>query len=294
MGVIGSFMREDYSVRCDSNPSYSGFLVVAVVCLLLYPVGIPVFFYHLIRDREKEWARLGSESLHLNFLPEWAYFEVFELFRKLLLTSVVSFVLPGTATQVMYLFLVDLGALLVLIACRPYASDPDDALSGILIITECSVFFILFLVLSDVSSTDNYSKIGLMDSGLALLVVALFGFVPMNIAAKIPSSRRVITNLNARLQQEMSKLGIRVNRVWNLDARSRYQVEVEALRESIGEIRHSAAFDKYDRDLVALGVSTEDPAADPFVSKCREGIRSVPRASPIESPVQKHVEMNEL
>jgi hypothetical protein len=291
MGVIGSFMREDYSVRCDSNASYSAFLFVAVVCLLLYPVGIPVFFYHLIRDREKDWARVGSQSLHSNFLPEWAYFEVFELFRKLLLTSVVAFVLPGTATQVMYLFLVDLAALLVLIACRPYASDPDDALSGILIITECSLFFILFLVLSDVSYTDNYSEVGLMDAGLSMLMVALFVFVPMNIAAKIPSSRSTIKDLNARVLQKMSKFGIRVTRVWKLDARSRYQVEMEALRESMDEMRHSAVFSKNEdgelsrQDLVAEGLPT---------FPCRDGMSSSRGADPVGKQTQKDFEMKEL
>jgi thioesterase domain-containing protein len=38
---------------------------------------------------------------------------------------------------------------------------------------------------------------------------------------------------------QLSRLGIKVTRMWTLDARSRYQQEIEELRESINEIRLS-------------------------------------------------------
>jgi hypothetical protein len=232
MGEIGVYMREDYSVRCDDNPSYSSFLVVAVVCVLLYPIGIPVFFYRLIRGRDEEWARIGSKALHSNFLPEWAYFEVFELFRKLLLTSIVAFVMPGTATQVMYLFAVDMLALLVLVTCRPYASDPDDFLSSALVLTECALFFVVFLIVSEVYIVENYSREGMMNTGLALLILALAFFVPMNAVAKIPSVHHFVESWSAIVTAQLSKLGIKARLVWKLDARSRYQQEIEELRVS--------------------------------------------------------------
>jgi hypothetical protein len=233
MGVIGSYMRDDYSVRCDGNPTYSGFLVVAVICVLLYPVGIPVFYYVLIRDRDKEWANVGSTSLHLNFLPEWAYFEVFELFRKLLLTSVVAFVMPGSVTQCNYLYSVNIAALLILTACRPYASDADDFLSGILIFTECAVFYLASLILSEVYVIDGYSGSGLQGACFGLIVMAFVFFIPMNIASKVPATHRMLESLMEYLSMQASKLGFKVTRLWTLDARSRYEQEVEALRESV-------------------------------------------------------------
>jgi hypothetical protein len=243
MGEIGIYMREDYSVRCDNNPSYSGFLGVASVCALLYPIGIPMFFYRLIRDRNKDWARVGSNALHMNFLPEWAYFEVFELFRKLMLTSVVAFVMPGTPTQVMYLFIVDMLAMLVLVMCRPYASDPDDFLSSMLVLTECTLFFIVFLILSEVYQLDDYNKGAMMNTCFSLVVLAFTFFVPMSIAAKIPAVHRLIESWSAIVTAQLSKMGIKVTRLWRLDARSRYQQEIEELRESINEIRLSQAVD---------------------------------------------------
>jgi hypothetical protein len=250
MGEIGVYMRDDYSIRCDGNPSYSGFLIVAVVCVVLYPIGIPVFFYRLIRDRNEDWARVGSKSLHSNFLPEWAYFEVFELFRKLLLTSVVAFVMPGTATQVMYLYVVNALALLMLVTCRPYASGPDDVLSAKLVMTECALFFIVFLIVSEVYSVDNYNKEDMLNTCFALTIVALVFFVPVNVAAKVPAVRRLMESWSEIATAQLSKLGIKVTRIWTLDARSRYQQENEKLRETIviQEMRHSQVFMKSGRD----------------------------------------------
>jgi hypothetical protein len=201
--------------------------------VLLYPVGIPVFYYVLIRDRDKEWARVGSTPLHSNFLPEWAYFEVFELFRKLLLTSVVAFVMPGTSTQCNYVFIVDVAVLLILSTCRPYASDPDDFLSRILIFTECVVFYLISIIASGVYAADHYDKSSLIAACVTLILTALLCFIPMNLASKIPSTRRLLESLTQYVSRQASKLGIKVTRVWKLDARSRYEQEVETLRESI-------------------------------------------------------------
>jgi hypothetical protein len=255
MGTIGSYMRDDYSVRCDENPTYSGFLVLAVICVLLYPVGIPVFYYVLIRDRDKEWARVGSLPLHSNFLPDWAYFEVFELFRKLLLTSVVAFVMPGSVTQCNYLYSVNIAALLILTACRPYASDPDDFLSGVLILTECVIFYLASLILSEVYAMDGYSSSGLQAACFGLIIAVFIFFIPMNIASKLPATHRMLESLTEYLSGQASKLGIKVTRVWKLDARSRYEQEVEALRESV-TLRRSEMLTHYP-----YMDSVKDPAA---------------------------------
>jgi hypothetical protein len=55
----------------------------------------------------------------------------------------------------------------------------------------------------------------------------------MNLASKIPSTHRLLESLTQYVSRQASKLGIKVTRVWKLDARSRYEQEVETLRESI-------------------------------------------------------------
>jgi hypothetical protein len=287
MGAIGSYMRDDYSVRCDENPTYSGFLVLAVICVLLYPVGIPVFYYVLIRDRDKEWARVGSTSLHSNFLPEWAYFEVFELFRKLLLTSVVAFVMPGTVTQCNYLFTVDAAALLILTACRPYASDPDDFLSGVLILTECAVFYLASLILSEVYVMDGYSGSGLQAACFGLIIIAFVFFIPLNFASKIPATHRMIESLTEYISSQASKLGIKVTRVWKLDARSRYEQEVEELRESIA-IRNSEILG-IDPNIRKSVISETHPIISGDFGSPRSRLRSDEGIDLVENPKHKDV-----
>jgi hypothetical protein len=242
LGFVGSFLRNDYSIQCDGNKNYSAFLPVAVANTLLYPLGMPIFFYCLIRARKERWATVASTPLHANFNRSWAYFEVFELFRKLLLTSVVGFVLPGSASQCLYLFIVDIIALLVLSVCRPYNSDSDDSLSGALISVECIIFLIAFLLVSDVYEVDNYDKASMMNTVLSLLVISLCVFVPLNVIAKIPSLDGKLRDMMHRFNFLVSSTGIRLpslNFLKSLDARSRYVLETEEIRESMAEFRKS-------------------------------------------------------
>lgn len=234
-------MRSDYSIQCNDNPTYSGFLIVAVVNTILYPLGIPLFFYCLIRGRQRPWAAVASSPLHYNFTRSWAYFEVFELFRKLLLTSVVGFVLPSTASQCLFLFLIDISALLVLAVCRPYKSDSDDMLSGALITVECTIFLIAFLIVSEVYSVDNYDKGAMLTTSLTLIIVALGALVPLNVVTKIPSLDKKFHEFLERMGAAAINLGVPLPSLHGLDARARYS---EDMRETIIRLRQDVHAEK--------------------------------------------------
>ena len=250
-------MRSDYSIKCDDNPTYSAFLLVAVVNTVLYPIGIPFFFYILIRAREKPWSVIPSSPLYYNFSKLWAYFEVFELFRKLLLTSVVSFVLPGSASQCLFLLVVDILALLILSICRPYLSESDDFLSGTLILVECTIFLIAFLILSEVYETDNYDRGGMMDFAFALVLFALCGFVLLNVISKIPALEAKYQKVTAQLNVFIMDLGIKLPSLKGLDARSRYTMENQDLRHSMTELQGNIIFKKDESCDVELRESAE-------------------------------------
>ena len=241
MGDFGSYLRGDYAVRCDNNDMYSSFVLVASINVTLYLIGVPAFFYSLIKRRNEEWAKAPSQPLHSNFIEEWAYYEVFELFRKILLVSIVAFVIPDSATQCLYLFLINTGALLILSFARPYISDSDDLLSAVMISTECFVFLVAFLIVSDVSSTDNYNRESLMNAVLAMVIVVFVFFVPLNIMSKIPSISYRLNHFAARIKDYLQTHGIYVPTVGGLDARSRFEKEVFELRLSLDEARNSIA-----------------------------------------------------
>ena len=69
------------------------------------------------------------------------FFELFEMFRKLLLTSVVQFVKPGSATQIVFACLVNFAALCVSFKYSPF---PDDAMDALQQVSLTQLFFTTF------------------------------------------------------------------------------------------------------------------------------------------------------
>jgi hypothetical protein len=259
---VGTFAREDYSIECNGD-YYDFFAGVAALNIILYPVGIPVFFYLLIKNRYRPWALVASVPLHSNFTNEWAFYEVFELFRKLLLTSVVGFVAPGSATQCLFLFAVDTTALLILTLCRPYAFDADDYLSGVLTLFECIIFLITFLIVSGVYETDEYSYTAMMDLVYSLVLVGLVILVPLNIISKVPSLRSKVVaaweftqrKTHVHVPDEVAMV------VLALDARARYRRDSEDFRASNPDFDPSKSrLSKADSSKA--GLSEDDSSLD--------------------------------
>lgn len=238
MGVVGVYNRGNYSIDCETD-QYKFYSVIAAINLALWLCGIPAFFYYLIRHRDESWAAIGSLPLHANFTPDLAYYEVFELLRKTLLIAVVQFVFPNTSTQCIYLLAVDMSALLVLSISRPYLADPDDFLSGVLILIECILFFVAFLIMSNVHSSENFSESSLMDFSVSLIILALFVFVPFNIAQKLTWIRQYFSEWHELFNEILSKTGLKYFVVQGFSARSRYVAETEELLETVQVLRSS-------------------------------------------------------
>lgn len=87
LGFSGVFLRGDYAVSCESD-SYQATRQVALLGIVVVPIGVPLFFAALIYHRDCKWLTQPAFFLHGNFLPAWRYFEVLDLVRKLLLTSI--------------------------------------------------------------------------------------------------------------------------------------------------------------------------------------------------------------
>jgi hypothetical protein len=240
MGIVGTFVRGEYQIHCDDT-EYKFYALVASINMVLYFGGIPLFFYIMIRYRNEPWAFHASRPLHLNFAPDWAYYEVFELLRKALLISVVGFVFPDTATQCLYLIAVDTIALLVLTISRPYLADPDDLLSGVLLFIECILFFVAFLIVSGVYVDEDYSKGSMMTFALTLIIIAFCVFVPLNIAQKLPWTEDYLRKLGDAFDQVVSRAGIHPEAFKGMDARARYAKDADILRATVAEFRASVA-----------------------------------------------------
>ena len=268
-GFLGWYLRTDISQVCFSR-GYNSILVLALINFVVYVVGIPFFIYFVVQNKEKEWAKEASRPLYINFNSEWAFYEVFELIRKLLLVSVVGFVVPGTASQCLYLFLVDAGALLLLCICRPYANSADDILSGVFMLTECIVFLLAFIIISEVYQVDNYNKTAVTDSATILLFAAIFIFVPLNILFKVPATQnrsikdafRLFFNLREDQTTFSSKCGFEVNSEFDSEP-NKHCLMLETECSDSNAVSRSISQDNFELTVI---MDVEDNGVEPFTT----------------------------
>jgi hypothetical protein len=121
------YMTDDYSISCSSSKYRFG-SVWAVVCILVYPLGIPVYYFYALYTI-KEAIQLhkndvtSSLSLSLGatgsgnpvildphiqsivllfeaYEPENWYWEVVETTKRLMLTGVLVLIAQGSAVQI--------------------------------------------------------------------------------------------------------------------------------------------------------------------------------------------------
>ena len=103
LGKEQAFLRQDYSVRCDS-PSWSAFLPVAIALLVLFALGFPVYLLYLL-VRNRRTLQAPATRLHLGWMyarnhegAEW--WELFELMRKVILIGVLVLLTPESRAAV--------------------------------------------------------------------------------------------------------------------------------------------------------------------------------------------------
>jgi hypothetical protein len=256
-GNSGTFLRIDNSVSCDSE-EYDAYLSLAVFGILVYVVGIPFLFYYAIRHRQHDRWEGSARFLHHGFVDEWKYYEIFDLLRKLLLTSVSQFVAsPSSPSLVLYLLLVDSAALFFVTSAKPYKNPNDDFLSTFLTFIECCAFMFAFLIIVGVTDTENYDETNLFNTLLAMIFVGLFVVAPYTFIMKIEYFRD-------KLYTCLGKPNILVRQLWpdrhggggtmaslsRWSAAGRLQGEIHDLRESVSQ---------FERQSLAAGSSLELP-----------------------------------
>lgn len=184
-------------------------MVIAAFGTILYPVGIPILFYVVIRLRQHPLFSVPSLLLYQNFALEWMYYEVYDLVRKLLLTSVVPFISPpDTPSQCLYLLCVDMIALIVLAYSRPYANEYDDLLSGFLITVECMLFLLALIIVSGISAEDNYNESALYNTAFVMILFTLVCVLPWTLMMKFQYVRDQIQWLGRRMKEVALSCGI--------------------------------------------------------------------------------------
>ncbi|CAM9304988.1 unnamed protein product [Ectocarpus sp. 6 AP-2014] len=135
-----AYLRVDYRIECDSS-KHRAFQVLAGFMILVYPVGIPLFYAYLLYKHrrvlkgEDEVAReTSSEAQSISDLwtpykPGRFYYEVIECLRRMSLTGVVVFIYPNTAAQVAVTLVIAFSFVVVSERFAPYVSKWDSCIS---------------------------------------------------------------------------------------------------------------------------------------------------------------------
>jgi hypothetical protein len=183
-GSYGNYLRRDYSVKCHTN-RYNTNIYLALCGIFLFGVGIPVFFYNVVKYRDQPIFTNSSIVLHRSFKTNYKQFEIVALFHKVLLFSIVYFVAtPGTSSQCLFLLLCNMGYFMILALCQPYAFFSDTILALSLTCIECFAFLIAFLVISGVSDVEAYDMDELYNAFYGSIIVAICFLFPVTYAIK--------------------------------------------------------------------------------------------------------------
>lgn len=140
LGDGKNYLRADYRIDCDSS-KHQAFELFAYVMVAVYPVGIPLFYSHLLYKNRRVLANedvdtriLSSQvrpisDLWVPYKPRRFYYEVIECVRRIMLTGVVVFIYPNTVAQVAVTLMIAFVFFVVSLMLVPYVSKWDTSIS---------------------------------------------------------------------------------------------------------------------------------------------------------------------
>eukprot|EP00946_MAST-07B_sp_MAST-7B-sp1_P002793 g2793.t1 len=133
------YLEADFGVICWESGEHSAYIAVALVYLLFFVVGVPLFLlWELWRHREylhnpmsrkhgQVKDRLGS--VYEDFEPEYWFFETCTIIVKMLLAGALSVIAPHSPLQLFVGLVICLAFLLMIVHFAPYREDGHDVLS---------------------------------------------------------------------------------------------------------------------------------------------------------------------
>ena len=134
-------LKADVAVTCWGadgvyTEEYERIHSLAILAILAYPVFVPLAYFALFwRVRHSVWLEKPSElARSISFLtseysPTFFFWELIEVFKKLILVGVMSVVMPGSISQLVVGFVIVLTFLVALMTARPYKRAEDDVIA---------------------------------------------------------------------------------------------------------------------------------------------------------------------
>ena len=171
------YLRADYAVRCDSSdPQYEAIRSVALLLVLLWPVGAPALFGTILRtSRRDQGRRRAAGFLMREYTAESFWWEVPLLLKKLILTGFLLLIPEDVVfLRLVAALLVVLAYLVLVLIRRPYRSPETAALAlGINVALACLFFSALLLHVANESTTQQRLILFGSDNIFSLTVLLL-------------------------------------------------------------------------------------------------------------------------
>lgn len=180
-----AYLRADYSLICGSD-QHSSYVAYASFMVWVYPIGVPaVFTYWLACNRhdlgKSERATMGRlqafSGLWGAYRPSRFYYEVVECGRRIALTAIAVFVLPGSAAQIAVVLLLAVVFSFVAESLRPFQQSIEMGLyrwgNGIVLVS----MYVALLRKVDISGEDSPAQsvfAGVLIAANVFMVVVVF------------------------------------------------------------------------------------------------------------------------
>jgi hypothetical protein len=202
-----SYLLTDLRIQCYTD-IWTTFAFIAIALILIYPIGIPVFFFALLKLNQKDLreprikAQLGF--LYAGYRLEVWWWELADCVNKLVLTSLLAFAtieaqLPlGMCVVAVFTF--------GLLHFQPYLRQEDDLLA---LFAQVEIF--LFLLAGDVFFHLDVAEYAYKDDlimSVALIILTIgffFGFLLFIGRILYQMGREFLEKRERRLAKEQAK-----------------------------------------------------------------------------------------
>lgn len=130
------YLRADYSLTCSAE-QHSYYLVYSIAMVFVYPIGIPFCFWRWIswhneelqqEDRDTNEALKPFQGIWSAYKPSRYFYEIVEFGRRITLTGVAVFVIPGSSAQIAIVLLLAVVFLFISESLSPFSKSIDMGL----------------------------------------------------------------------------------------------------------------------------------------------------------------------
>jgi hypothetical protein len=160
--IDGAFyLVRDYSIECY-NTEWFSILPIAIIVLVLYAVGIPLFILLSLWKIRKSLKDPKTSSrfgfLYNAYRPSMFLWDAWELVKTLFLTSIIILIAPGKTSQVVAGGLANLLFLIVIMYFQPHKNNVDRNLAILVDIALTLTMLIGLLLKTDTAVKDSWNK----------------------------------------------------------------------------------------------------------------------------------------